>query len=207
MDIFVEGYKSRKIQYEIYNSKTKEKLDLSICENEKINIFIPAAIDENYLEKYNPKGSFYNDLCNTHTTEERTDITLKDRKKEFVENNMTLCEEDCQFIGYDANTKEVQCNCPIKINIFKISQISVNKKLLYDKFTHVRNIMNLNLMKCYKVLFTKDGIMHNIGSYIVLVLILFYFISLIVFYKKDLKNINIIIEKIVYMKKIITKKA
>ena len=69
------------------------------------------------------------------------------------------------------------------------------------KFTHVRNIMNLNLMKCYKVLLTKDGIMHNIGSYIVLVLILFYFISLIVFYKKDLKNINIIIEKIVYMKK------
>ena len=167
----------------------------------KVNIFIPTEFDENNLDKYNPKSSYYNDLCNTHTTKVGTDISLKDRKKEFVENNMTLCEEDCEFMGYNPNTKEVECECPIKINLFKITEISVNKKKLYDKFTDVKNIMNLNLMKCYKVLFTKEGIIYNIGSYIVIALVILYFISLIIFYKNDLQKINLIIEQMIYAKK------
>ena len=80
-ELFVEGYKIPKIQYEIFNSKTNEKLDLNICENMKVNIFIPVNIDENNLDKYNPKSSYYNDLCNTYKTEKGTDITLKDRRR------------------------------------------------------------------------------------------------------------------------------
>lgn len=61
--------------------------------------------------------------------------------------------------------------------------------------------MNLNLMKCYKVLFTKSGIISNVGSYIVILIILFYFLSIIIFYKKDKNRIEIIIKEIVYAKK------
>ena len=158
MDFFVEGYKSPKIQYIVFNSKTNEKLDLSLCENKKINIIIPVSIDENNLDKYNPKSSYYNDLCNTYSTEEGTDITLKDRKAEFIENNMTLCEEECEFLRYDTNTKEAQCECPVKINILKI-----------------------------------------------IFLIIFYFIS-ILFFKKDMKIIEMTIKQIVYTKNVMNKK-
>ena len=36
-------------------------------------------------------------------------------------------------------------------------------------------------MKCYKILFTKEGIIANIGSYIILSIILFYIVCLILF--------------------------
>ena len=200
MDIFVEGYKIPKIQYKIYNSQNKKKLDLSICDNMKVQISIPVEIDEKDLEKYNPMSSYYNDLCNTYTTEKKTDITLKDRKREYIDKNMTLYEEDCQYMGYDSKKKEALCECPIKINLFKLSEISINKTKLYDKFMDYKNIVNLNLMKCYKVLFTKKGILYNIGSYIVIFLILFYFISIIMFYKNDLKIIKNQIEQIIFIK-------
>ena len=99
---------------------------------------------------------------------------------------MTLCEENFDFNKYDKNTKKVLCQCPIKTTIFKISEINIDKKELYNKFTDVKNLVNLTLMKCYKVLFTKSGIISNVGSYIVILIILFYFLSIIIFYKKDL---------------------
>ena len=156
----------------------------------KATVSIPVNIDENEIYKYDPKSSYYNDLCYTYTTKKGTDLTLKDRKKEFIEQNMTLCEEDYDFKGYNANNKKVDCECPIKENILTISQIIIDKNKLYDKFTNVRNIMNINLLKCYKLLFTKDGILYNIGNYIVLCVIIWYFISIFVFYKKDLKIIE-----------------
>ena len=38
-------------------------------------------------------------------------------------------------------------------------------------------------MKCYKTLFTKDGLIGNIGNYVLLFIILLFMISLILFYK------------------------
>ena len=180
-------------------------MDLSICKDIKITISLPVNIDENELYKYDPKNSYYNDLCNTYTTEKGTDLTLTDRKNEFIENNMTLCEETCEYKGYNTNTKKADCECPIKINLFKISQINVDKDKLYDKFKDIKNIMNLNLMKCYKLIFTKNGIIYNIGSYIVLCVIILYFISIIIFYKKDLNIIKKDIEQIILIKNIMEK--
>ena len=61
----------------------------------KIIVSIPVNnIDENNLYKYDPNSSYYNDLCYTYTSERDTDFTLKDRKKEYLDQNMTLCEED-----------------------------------------------------------------------------------------------------------------
>ena len=45
--------------------------------------------------------------------------------------------------------------------------------------------MNLNIMKCYKVLFSKNGLIYNISSYIVLSIIIICLISIIIFYLKD----------------------
>ena len=40
-------------------------------------------------------------MCSTTTSESGTDISLKDRKNEFINNNMSLCEENCDLIEYN----------------------------------------------------------------------------------------------------------
>ena len=84
-----------------------------------------------------------------------------------------------------SDKKQVLCECPIKINLLKISQISINTNKLYNKFNDIKNIINFNLMKCYKMLLTKDGILYNIGNYIIIFYLLcilyhsLYFIKMI----------------------------
>ena len=68
------------IEYEIYDIKTKGQLDLNICKYIKINFNIPVKIDKINLFKYNSSNEYYNDICNPCTTENNTDIILKDRR-------------------------------------------------------------------------------------------------------------------------------
>ena len=91
-----------KIEYEVYYpilSSNLEKLNLTICKHTKIDISIPVDIDED-LDIYNSSSGYYNDICYTYTTKDGTDISLSDRKKDFIENNKTLCEENCEFTKY-----------------------------------------------------------------------------------------------------------
>ena len=161
IDKIKEGMKIPKIEYEVYyplyNNDTLVLLDLSICENIKIDIYIPVEINDT-LEKYDKDSNYYTDLCSKATTNSGTDITLTDRKNEFVENNMTLCEEDCDLKDYDYDNETVKCSCEIKIKLPLIDEIKFDKKKLYDSFTDIKNIANLNLMKCYKEILIKDSI-------------------------------------------------
>jgi hypothetical protein len=71
------------IGYEVYHPRNKSKLDLSYCDQSKINYNIPVKIDEDNLFKYNPNSDYYTDECNVYTTGNGTDILLNDRKEEF----------------------------------------------------------------------------------------------------------------------------
>ena len=104
----IEGMKIPKIDYEVYypiydNNLTK--LNLTLCKGTKIEISIPVKINDN-IDKYNPKSGYYNDDCSKTTSESGTDISLKDRRNEFVENNMTLCEGNCDLINYNYRMKK-----------------------------------------------------------------------------------------------------
>ena len=168
------------VEYEIYNSKTREVLNLSVCNNTKIEILLPSKnIDEEELFKYDPSSDYYRDICFSYTTEKGTDIPLSDRNKEYVNNS--LCDEYCDYKGYDNETKLVKCECEIKINLPLISEISIDKSLLYKKIYSYKNIINLDIMKCYKVLLTKEGLKSNICSFILLSMISLFFLLLFVF--------------------------
>ena len=111
------------VEYEIYNPFTLQKLDLSICKNNKINISFLVSINENELFLHDPSSNYYNDKCFPYTSKNRTDIILKDRREYYVNNNLTLCENNCIFIDYDYFTKHVNCECKVKneINIIFIN--------------------------------------------------------------------------------------
>ena len=94
---------------------------------------------------------------------------------------MTLCEENCELIDYDYNIKKAKCSCNIKTPINVVDEIKFDKYKLFENFIRIENIMNLNLLKCYKIAFNKINIKKNIGFFIVSIIIIIYFITLITF--------------------------
>ena len=52
---------------------------------------------------------------------------------------------------------KTKCECEVKIKIPFISEIVINKDLLRSKFIDIKNNINLNVMKCYYILFTSEG--------------------------------------------------
>lgn len=61
--------------------------------------------------------------------------------------------------------------------------------------------MNLEVMKCYSLLFTNDGIIYNIGSYILLAIIFCCIILLIYFWLKGHKTLNNQITELINLNK------
>jgi len=89
-DIKLDDNSPTTVEYEVYNPYTKEKLDLSICRNEKINIEIPKILDEYSMllyqnissfgyDVFNKNDPFYNEICTVYSSEDSTDVLLIDR--------------------------------------------------------------------------------------------------------------------------------
>ena len=57
---------------------------------------------------------------------------------------------------------------------------------MYENFVNIKNIANVNILKCYKVLFSKRGIIKNYGCLSLMPLLLIHFIIIILFYAKNL---------------------
>ena len=125
-----EGYLIPKVEYELYYplySKELIKLNLSICKNMKMDISLPVSINDN-IDKYNKSSEYYNNICSKTTSDKGTDISLTERKNIFINNNMTLCEEDCDLVDYNYTTEKARCSCFVKISFPFIDDIKFDKK-------------------------------------------------------------------------------
>ena len=180
-----EGMKIPKVEYEVYYplyNNNLTKLNLTPCKNTKIEISISVELNDT-IDKYNPKSDYYNDICSKATSNSGTDISLKDRKNEYINNNMSLCEEKCEFLEYNSNKGKVKCSCDIKLSIPLDYDIKFNKNDFLKSFTDIENILNINVMKCYRTVIKIKSLIKNLGFFIVGGVILLYFITLIIFLK------------------------
>ena len=184
LDIIQDGMKIPKIEYrlysEIFNNNNLTKLNLSICEKSPISLIIPLDITED-LDKLNSSSGYYNDICYT-SSENGIDITNKDRKKNYI--NQPTCQDDCDFTGYNYDNKLINCSCKVKESSYSFADMKINKTKLYENFIDIRNIANINILICYKNLFSKKGILSNIGSYIIIVIIILHIIFIIIHDRK-----------------------
>ena len=195
IDIFQEGMRIPKIEYELYsklNGINLEKLNLSLCNNNKIILYMPVEINEN-LDKLNTSSGYFNDICYTSTSDSGTDITINDRQNEFIEKNKTVCQDGCILDSYDYRTKRAKCSCDVKEKSFSFIDMNINTTDLFNNFKDIKNKANFNLLGCYKSLFSVKGILYNKGSYIIIVIIIIHIIDMFIFY---LKQLNIILSKI-----------
>ena len=202
IDTYQEGIKIPKIEYNIYsnlNNTNLFKLNLSICDKIKIDLFFPVIITEKEnIDEYNQTSGYYNDICYPAQSETNSDITIMDRQKEFINKNKLVCQENCVFTEYNYKTHKAKCSCEVKESSFSSIKMVINITEIYESFKNIKKIMNIGILKCYKVLFTKDGIIKNLAFYLIIIIILLHFIFIIIFYNKDLNIINSIIEDIAF---------
>ena len=121
LDVEEEGMKIPKVEYEVFKLNEEnnlEKLNLSYCKGENVEVSIPVTINGS-IDLYNSSSGYYNDICYLTTSKYNTDICLKDRRQEFIDNNLTLCEENCFLKDYDYINKKAKCSCKIKLNLIK----------------------------------------------------------------------------------------
>ena len=197
------GMKIPKIEYEVYYplyNNNLTKLNLTLCQGTKVEIIISVKINDT-IDKYNSSSGYYNDICYKATSQYGTDISLKDRRKEFIDNNISLCEENCELKDYNYEKEKVICSCDIKFNISEYYNIKFNKKEFLKNFIDIKNIANLSIIKCYKVVLKINSLIKNYGFFILFFIFLLYFITLFIFWfksfiklKKDINNIIFILK-------------
>lgn len=66
---------------------------------------MPFELSEN-IDILNASSGYYNDICYPTTSDNGTDIPLKDRQKNFVEENKAICPDDCFLKIMMKNKKE-----------------------------------------------------------------------------------------------------
>ena len=212
-DIYSDYSSAIYVQYEIYHPYTLEYIPLDICKDLSVNINIPIYLNEtveslylslknNGYNLFNSSDLFYNDICSTYTTQNGTDITLLDRKNLIYDTNKNifLCQGGCEFVLYNNSIKKSKCNCQVqnKSTTTDTNEIEFDSKEFIDNFllSSLKN-SNFKVVKCYKLIFSLNGQLKNIGSYILLSIILLLIISMICYCISGNKKLNNFIQLII----------
>ena len=179
---------TNQVEYSIYD-QDGSIVNISVCQEERatikytldpesfgINISYVLEMSEQGIDIFNPDDPFFNDICYPYTTKSNTDIPLKDRRKDIFQ-NVSLCDTDCTYKGFDTITYEVTCDCSIKTELtLKPLTPSVP---LYTKLLESTNIM---IVKCYKLLRDINNYPYNIGFWLFLTYFLFMQTSMLYYY-------------------------
>ena len=200
VDYFKQGLLIPVIGYEVFNPKNNSELNLKYCNDSLVKLSIPVSINEDTLFKYNPNDDYYNDECYAFTTENGTDIIINDRQNEFIDNKLSLCENNCTYNGYNTGTKKALCECETKLKINAIEDIINDDNILLNDFKGKNNTLNINTIKCINTLFSKNGLLKNIGSYLLLINFAFFSIISIIFGKCGYQIIDQEIKEIISSK-------
>ena len=203
----------RNVQYEVYHPVTKQKLNLSICEeqNENVTIYIPIEIEEKTLELYkdlqksgydlfNIDDPFYNDICCPFKSEDGTDVLLSDRKNDYYNNTYSTCQSNCQYSSFDSKYKFLKCECKAIVDDIDIKNFDKFSKKVYKNFYGVLKNSNYKTMKCYKLVFNAKYLKKNIGSFIMIGFFICYLSLLIIYLIKGITPIQEEVIKTIHTK-------
>ena len=97
--------------------------------NDEIILVKSVEINENELYKYYNSSGYYSDNCSYSDG-----LSLYERKKNYNENNLFICQSNCYYKEYDSSEKTVQCSCHLSnltgeelVNKFELLEEDNNK--------------------------------------------------------------------------------
>ena len=204
--------KERDIQYEVYNPLNYEKLNLSLCQDLKIEINVQTDLKNETIELiknlldqgYNPfdlNDKFYREICTPYNSENGTDVLLDDRE-EYVYStiiNETSCPNGCSASSYSLDSKYVTCECDandtgiVALDLQHISSDNVASSFL----SNLKN-SNYKVMRCYNLVFNFKIFCHNYGSIITLIFFVIYLLFMIYYCCKDITPIKVNVSKLLF---------
>ena len=203
MEKMTDKTSEKNIQYQIYEPFNMTLLNMSICENTDITVYIPFTLEGEDLELYqdlldsgynifNKNDKFYTDICTPFTSADGTDIPLSARQKYIYGQYSNLCQENCQLLDYSPDTKLISCSCKTTDEgIQPTEENKFNPKTLYKSFYDILKYSNYKVLKCFDLVFKKKTFtINNKGSVMVLVYFALYLSFLIAFCIKGISTLK-----------------
>ena len=202
----------KEVQIEIYD-KLGNKLDLSICKQDikvmkyigdvkELNIDSAMSFSEQGIDIFNANDDFFNDICQDFGNINGKDIIINDRRNDIYQ-NAKFCQKGCSYSGIDYEIMAANCICnSSKLQITSdnnstnnenknneeeiVSFKSLSKSIIANLFD-----FNIDVIKCYKLVFNIKKLYKNIGFYCTVVMFILQIIFLIVYLLKRLKPLKL----------------
>ena len=195
-------------QIEVYDLSGR-KLDLSVCRNdikllkyigndENININSAKNYADMGIDIFNTSSDFFNDICFKCDNDDGKDIILNDRRTDIYK-NISFCQNGCKYEGMNYDLMVANCiwdssslqggasQSEYKYNITETIQFdALIKSFLSDSLL----VFNLDILKCYNLVFNAKLLKTNIGFYFMLTMKASQISFLVIFLIKRLKPIK-----------------
>ena len=180
-------------------SECKEiKIAKTILNTDSINLETAKYLSDLGINVFNASDDFFNDKCTRFTNENNTDVIISDRRSDYFQ-NISFCEENCQFVEFNYTSSKVICNCEgenldsLNEELNDISSSNDNKTFslssISSNFISQISSTNLWVVKCYNLVFSKY-IKTNLGSWIIIFLIIIEMILFFIIIKIGLEPIK-----------------
>ena len=205
----------RKIKYEVYNPLNYEELNISICQESKIELILSIELSDalkeiiqNILDQgYDPldeNGKFYREICTPYNSENGTDVLLDDREEYIyssIKSEMT-CPSGCEMISYSLDDKYISCECDTNgTGIIELDYQNLNLKNVEDSFLSTFKNSNYKVMRCYNLVFNFKIFCHNYGSIIILIFFIIYVVFMGYYAYKNISPLKVSISKLLFEEK------
>ena len=199
----------KNIQYEIYALNSTTKLNLSVCRDKPVDIYIPVELSKETKMKYDDlksqgyhlfdkDSSFYTDICTPYDSENETDVPLSVRNSEFYNSTEVTCQKNCEYENYSFEKSFLKCVCSVvEEDIDTQEPEKYTGKTFITSFYDVLKNSNYEILKCYELAFRLINFVINIGSIVTAVLFFLYFIFLVAYIFTGINQIKKDIAKII----------
>ena len=170
----------------------KLSVSSNIKDTESVKLSKAKEFNNLGYDIYNESNAFYKDVCSP-ASEDGNDITLSDRKKNYLP-NVSICNEGCEYDNVDYENERFICKCDVdKNNINKITDKNEEEKEEDESYLdYFLSLINYKIALCYNLFFQFSSFYYNAGFYISFSTLLICLILMIVFCTRGMKKLRII---------------
>lgn len=189
-----EVYLDNGTKLEYLNACKDETIKIStvIVDKESVKLENASYFFEFGYDIYDDQSSFYTNYC-APAYIDGNDITLKDRKKYYYPNNISLCNQSCHYISVDYISKRFICECELNYNFSEINNNAKNIEEDTSYGSYFLSFINYKIISCYDLFFHYKNYYQNIGFYISVGTLIFCLSFMVIFLILGLKQIKMLI--------------
>ena len=215
-DIFknlTDIYSGKQVEYQLFSYSIGAFLPLSDCEEQGIPIDVSnvfdtdnlinletqfqskiASVVSNGYDVFDSSSPFYNDICSPFTNENGNDVLLDERRSDYFNENLNLCEKGCTFKGYNLNTKRYTCRCPINPQVGEKSEQEFDEynQTYPESFYKRHKHSNIEVFLCASTVFSAKGQTGNYGSYCLFACLASFFGFVIFYFIKGKEGLSLL---------------